>query len=266
MPRISPLSCIDPKANIADDVVIGPFCVVGPNVTIGSGCVLLSHVVITAHTTLGKNNQIFPNVVLGGPPQDKKYKGDPTRLEIGDDNQFREGVTLNIGTTGGGGVTRVGNHNMLMASSHMGHDAQLGDHCVLANNVMIAGHVHVGSFINMMGGCGIHHFVTVGDYAYIGGGSRIRHDVPPFMKVDGDDQVRGLNSVGLRRGGFSQEEIESLEEVCRRLFYRRKPFARAMAEFDSLNGSSPHIKNLVEFLKRRDLGKHGRYLESLRTG
>ncbi len=264
MPLISPHSCIDPKANIADDVEIGPFCCVGPDVVLGSGCKLLSHVVITGRTTIGKNNTFHPNSVVGGAPQDKKYRDDPTRLEIGDNNQIREGVTIHIGTSAGLGYTRIGSDNLLMANSHIGHDAQFGDDCILANNVMIAGHVVCGDHVNMMGGVGIHHFVTIGEYAYLGGAARIHHDVPPYVKVDGADQVRGLNTVGLRRAGFSQLDIDELEEACRRLFYRRKPLARAMEEFDTVNGINPHIKKLVEFLRRRGCGKHGRYLESFR--
>lgn len=264
MPTISPQSCVDPKACIADDVEIGPFCIVGPNVTIGPGCRLLGHVVIAGHTTIGQNNVFHPNAVIGGWPQDKKYLLEPTRLVIGDNNEIREGVTINIGTSFGGGCTRVGSQNMLMANSHIGHDAQFGDDCVLANNVMIAGHVVCGNHVNMMGGVGVHHFVTVGDYAYVGGAARIHHDIPPYMKVDGADQVRGLNTVGLQRAGFTAKQIEELEDACRRLFYRRKPLARAMAEFDTLNGLSPHVKNLVEFLRRRGIAKQGRHLEQFR--
>jgi UDP-N-acetylglucosamine acyltransferase len=151
-----------------------------------------------------------------------------------------------------------------MANSHIGHDAQFGDECVLANNVMIAGHVHCASHVNMMGGAGVTHFVSIGEYAYIGGAARIHHDVPPYVKVDGADKVRGLNRVGLERAHFSPEEIEQLEQACRRLFYRRKPLARAMAEFDTLNGLNPRVRFLVEFLQRRGRSVHGRYLESLR--
>jgi UDP-N-acetylglucosamine acyltransferase len=265
MPRICSPSCIDPKAVIADDVEIGPFCHVGPDVVIGAGCVLHSHVVVVGHTTLGKNNHLHPNTVLGGPPQDKKYRGSPTRLEIGQNNIFRESVTIHIGTDKGGGCTRVGDNNMLMVNSHLGHDAQLGNDCILANNVMIAGHVVCGDHVNIMGGAGIHHFVTIGEYAYLSGASRIHHDVPPFVKVDGADQVRGLNTVGLRRAGFDAADIEALEDACRKLFYRQKPFARAMAEFNTNNGINPQVRKVVEFLRRRDLGRHGRDLESLRA-
>jgi UDP-N-acetylglucosamine acyltransferase len=265
MIEISPNSCIEPGADIAPDVEVGPFCRVGPNVVIDSGCRLLSHVVITGHTRIGRENVFHPNCVIGGAPQDKKYRDEPTRLEVGHSNQFREGVTVNIGTDTGAAITRIGDNNLLMANSHIGHDASFGDDVVLANNVMIAGHVACGNHVNIMGGAGVHHFVTIGDYAYIGGAARIHHDVPPYVKVDGADEVRGLNSVGLHRAGFSPEEIEELEDACRKLFYRRKPLARAMAEFDNLDGISPHVKHLVEFLKRRGQSRHGRYQESLRA-
>jgi UDP-N-acetylglucosamine acyltransferase len=262
-PHISPHSCIDPNAQIAPDVEIGPFCRIGPDVVLGEGCRLLSHVVIVGRTRIGRNNVFHPNAVIGDTPQDKKYRGEPTRLEIGDGNVFREGATVHIGT-GPDGCTRVGNNNLLMANSHIGHDAQFADECVLANNVMIAGHVQCASHVNMMGGAGVTHLVTIGEYAYIGGAARIHHDVPPYVKVDGADEVRGLNRVGLERAGFSLEEIEQLEETCRRLFYRRKPLARAMAEFDTLDGLNPRVRLLVEFLQRRGRSVHGRYLESLR--
>ena len=258
MASISPHACVDPKAQLAADVEIGPFCRVGPDVVLGAGCRLLSHVVIVGRTTAGANNLFHPHAVIGGPPQDKKYANEPTCLEIG------ESVTVHIGTATGSKCTRIGNHNLLMVNCHLGHDVQLGNHCVLANNVMIAGHVECGNHVHMMGGAGVHHFVTIGSYAYLGGAARIHHDVPPFVKIDGADKVRGLNSVGLQRAGFSQRDIDELEQACRRLFYRRKPFAQAMGEFDTLNGINPHIKELVEFLRRRDQGKHGRYLEKFR--
>jgi UDP-N-acetylglucosamine acyltransferase len=264
MATISPLSLVDPKAQFADDVEIGPFCVVGPEVALGPGCKLLSHVVIMGRTTAGTNNIFHPTAVIGGTPQDKKYAGEATRIEIGDNNELREGITIHIGTAGGAGCTRVGNNNLLMANCHIAHDVQLGSHCVVANNVMIAGHVVCGDHVHMMGGAGIHHFVTIGDYAYLGGAARIHHDVPPFVKVDGADKIRGLNTLGLQRAGFSQSDIDTLEDACRRLFYRRRPLAQAMDEYDTLNGINPHIKTLVEFLRRRGEGKHGRYLENLR--
>jgi UDP-N-acetylglucosamine acyltransferase len=263
MSKISPLSCIDPKASIGADVEIGPFCTIGPHVVLGDGCRLISHVVITGRTRIGKDNVFHPNAVIGDTPQDRKYRDEPTCLEIGDGNSIREGVTIHIGT-GPDGCTRVGSGNLLMANSHIGHDAQFADDCVLANNVMIAGHVACGSHVNLMGGAGVHHFVTIGDYAYIGGAARIHHDVPPFVKVDAADEIRGLNSVGLSRAGFSSNEIEELEIACRKLFYGDEPLAIAMAEFEANNGVNPRVKEMVEFLQRRGRSRHGRYLEGLR--
>ncbi len=265
MSKISPQAVVDPKARLAEDVEVGPFCVIGPDVVIGAGCKLISHVVIEGHTSIGQRNTFFPFCVIGGKPQDLKYKGGPTRLEIGDDNEIRESVTIHIGTETGGGLTRVGDKNLLMINAHVGHDAHIGNRCIIANNVMLAGHVAVGDNVAIMGGVGIHHFVTVGEYAYLGGYAQVHHDVPPFVKVAESDQVRGLNSVGLKRAGFTEADIEALDQAIRKLFYaREKPFATVLGEFDTQNGINPQVKRLVEFLRQRDIGKHGRYLEGKR--
>jgi UDP-N-acetylglucosamine acyltransferase len=265
-PRISPLASVDPKAIIGDHCEIGPFCLVGPDVTLGSGCRLLSHAVITGCTTIGTDNTFHPHCVIGGPPQDKKYGGEPTQLIIGDHNDFRESVTVNLGTVQGGGITRIGNHNLLMVNCHVGHDCQIGSHTILSNNVMLAGHMVVGNNVVMSGGAAGHHFVTIGDYAFIAGMARIHHDVPPFVKLWEKDRIRAMNTEGLRRAGFSEADIEEIEEAGRRLFFNReKPtMAAALAEFDLQNGIHPQVKLLVEFLHRRYAGKNGRYLESLR--
>ena len=264
MAKISPLSVVDPKAQLADDVEVGPFCVVGPDVQIDSGTKLLSHVVITGNTRVGRDNVFHPHCVIGSTPQDKKYKGAPTRLDIGNGNQIREAVTINIGTEKGGGITKLGNNNLLMVNVHLGHDAQFGSNCILANNTMIAGHVICGDGVNLAGGVGVHHFVTIGDYAYIGGYARIRHDVPPFVIVDGADKIRGLNVVGLERAGYTQADISALDTACRRLFYSEVSFSAALAELDGADKLNPQVRRMVEFLRRRDSGRHGRYLESLR--
>ncbi len=262
--KIHDKAIIDPQAEIAEDVEIGPFCVIGADVKIESGCRLLNHVTVMGHTTIGKDNIFFPHAVLGAAPQDKKYRAEPTLLEIGNGNLFREACTVHVGTEKGGGITRVGDNNLLMVNSHLGHDSQLGSNCVLANNVMIAGHVIVGDNVNMMGGVGVHHFVTIGDYAYIGGYARIHHDVPPFVKVDGADAIRGLNTIGLRRAGYADEDVKELEKAYRNLFGKKKPLSVAMGEYDVMNGINPHVKRLVEFLHRRNSGRHGRYLEGQR--
>lgn len=267
--RISPLAVVDPRAIIGEGCEIGPFCIVGPDVILGTGNKLLSHVVVTGRTTIGKDNVIHPHAVLGGDPQDKKYRGEDTGLEIGERNQIREAVTIHTGTTAGGkvnggGVTRVGSDNLLMVNAHIGHDAQVGNNCIFANNVMLAGHIVIGDNVVLNGAVGVNAFVTIGDFAYIAGAARIHHDVPPFVKVSDVDDIRALNSVGLRRGGFAEADIEALEEAARRLFSRQKPLALTIAEYDSGNGINPHVKRLIDFLKRRSEGKHGRYLESLR--
>jgi UDP-N-acetylglucosamine acyltransferase len=269
MPQIHPLACVDPDARIEDGAEVGPFCFVGPDVRIGRGTRLISHVVLAGNTTLGEDNVVFPNAVIGMVPQDLKYRGEKTSVEIGNRNHIREHVTIHLGTekggkVNGGGVTRLGDDNLLMVNAHVGHDVQIGSRCVIANNAMIAGHVVIGDHVNMMGGVGVHHFVSIGDFAYIGGASRVHHDVPPFMKVS-DDEVRALNETGLKRAGFAQADIDLLDTATRKLFIsREKPFSLALGEFDTQNGINPHVKKLIEFLRRRDSGRHGRYLEALR--
>jgi UDP-N-acetylglucosamine acyltransferase len=263
--KISPHAVVDPHAQLAEDVEVGPFCVIGPDVTIGPGTRLLNNVTVVGRTTIGRDNIIYPNAVLGTPPQDRKDRGDTTRLEIGDNNIIREAVTIHTGTERGGAVTRIGTKNLLMVNVHIGHDAQVGSNCVFVNNVMIAGHVVCGDNVNMMGGVGVHHFVSIGEYAFLGGYARVHHDVPPYCKIDGPDLVRGLNIIGLRRAGFTDDDIDALEEAVRELFYRDRPLSVAMAEFNTSNGLNPYVKTMLEFLKRRDSGRHGRYLEGLRA-
>lgn len=269
MPKISQLSCVDPQAQLAADVEVGPFCTVGPNVSIGAGSRLISHVVIAGHTKIGKENTFYPHSVVGTAPQDLKYKGDPTGLEIGNANVIREAVTINTGTMygkkiHGGGVTRIGGQNLLMVNAHIGHDAQIGSRCVIANNVMIAGHIVIGDNVVLNGGVGINAWVSVGDFAYVAGYSKLHHDVPPFVRIS-DGEVRAVNSVGLKRAGLTETDIEALGDATRRLFSgREKPFSAALKDFDTMNGINPYVKRMIEFLRRRDQGKHGRYLESLR--
>lgn len=264
-PMISPHAIVDPRAQVAPDAEIGPFCTLGPDVTIGPGCRLISHVVVMNHVTVGPGNVFWPGCVIGGYPQDRKFKGSPTRIEIGANNNFREHVSIHIGTEKGGGITRIGDNNLLMVNAHLGHDVQLASNCILANNVMAAGHVIIEDFCNIMGGAGIHHFARIGTCCYIGGLSRIHHDAPPFCKVDGDDEVRGFNERGMAMAGYSEADIAELGAAYRRLFDRDKktPFAQALASFDTLNGLNPHVKRLVDFLRQRGTGKNGRYLQTV---
>ena len=263
--RIHPLACVDPKARLGENVVVGPFCVVGPDVTVGDGCVLHNHVTITGHTTVGRDNAFFPNCVVGADPQDKKFGGEVTRLEVGDRNQVREAVTIHVGTANGGGITRVGSDNLLMVNVHLGHDVQWGSHTVVANNVMVAGHVHCGDHVSIMGAAGFHHFVTIGDYAFVGGAARVHHDVPPFCRIDGADEVRGVNAVGLQRNGFTGPSVEALDAAIRAMFLRKKPMSTARAEVESGPlAADDNVRKLLDFLDRRTAGKHGRHLEGQR--
>jgi UDP-N-acetylglucosamine acyltransferase len=269
---IHPMACVDPRARLGDGCEVGPFCIVGPDVVLGPNCQLIAHATILGHTTVGASNVFFPNSVVGAPPQDKKFKGETTRLEIGEHNHFREGSTVHLGTERGGGITRVGSHNLVMINAHIGHDSWVGDHNVLSNNVMIAGHCRIGSHVVMAGGAGLHHFVSIDDFAYVGGYARIHHDVPPFVKVDGADRIRGINSIGLRRAGFSDHDINYLEKAIYNLFLDRDrpPLATVMnqIELGRFNGlaENTHVRRVLASLKRRTQGKHGRYLESLRAG
>lgn len=263
-PKVSPHAVIDPAAEIAEDVEIGPFCVIGPEVKIDTGCRLLNNVTILGKTTIGKDNVFFPNAVIGAAPQDKKYKGSKTLLDIGSRNVFREAVTVQVGTETGGGITRVGNDGLFMVNAHVGHDAQIGNHIVFANNVMIAGHVVCEDFVWLSGGVGVHHFVTLGCNSFVAAYARIHHDVPPFCRVEGADRVRGVNKRGIERAGFPPEDVAAISEAARNLFNRRKPIAVAMSEYEMMDGVNPLVTQLIEFVRRRDAGRHGRYLESLR--
>jgi UDP-N-acetylglucosamine acyltransferase len=256
---IADTACIDPRAEIADDVEIGPYCVIGPDARIGRGCRLIAHVCILGHTSLGEGNVVHPNSVLGGDPQDFTYKGEPTRLEIGDSNTFREGVTIHRGSCKEEGYTRIGSHNYLMANVHVGHDCVLGDRILIANNSMLAGHIHVDSYATISAGVGLHQFVSVGNYSYVGALSRIYHDVPPFMLVEGNpSKVRCINIVGLKRHGLSTEAISSLHEA-HRLLYRARMIAKQAREVLEAHGHvGLEVRRLLDFIEVQQQGRHGR--------
>jgi UDP-N-acetylglucosamine acyltransferase len=262
---IADTACVDPRAEIADDVEIGPYCVVGPDVKIGRGTRLIGHVCISGVTTIGEHNLISPFAVIGGDPQDVSYQGTATRVEVGDHNIIREGVTINRASEKEEGVTRVGSHNYLMATSHVAHDCVLGDRITIANGSMLAGHVHVESHASISGGVAVHHYTTIGGYSFIGGQSRIYHDVPRYMLVDGNpSRVRCINVVGLRRNGLSAEAIDALHEA-HRLIYRAKMTPKQAAEIlDSHGHLLPEVKGLLEFIQAQQDGKHGRARERLR--
>lgn len=272
MPQIHPSSIIEPGAQLADDVVVGPFCHVGPDVRLGPGCRLLSHVAVLGHTTLGRGNTLWPFCTIGGDPQDLKFKGEDTELTIGDDNDIREGVTIHKGTTFGGGVTRVGSHNLIMAYVHVGHDCDLGSHLVIANAVQLAGHIRIEDHANVGGAACIHHFVTISRYAFVAGMSRIVQDVPPFMVIEGvPARPRKVNTVLLKRHQFPQEQIDRLKDAFRRLYGSGEngEFLGNMRQhLEALETEYPDdwcVQTLVDALRKSAIGVFGRYRETERS-
>jgi UDP-N-acetylglucosamine acyltransferase len=263
---IADTACVDPRAELADEVEIGPYCIIGPDVRIGRGTCLIGHVCLYGATTIGGHNVFSPFSVIGGDPQDVSYQGTPTRVEIGDHNIIREHVTINRATEKEDGVTRIGSHNFLMAGAHVAHDCKLGDRITIANGTLLGGHVHVESYASLSGGIAVHHYVTIGAYSFVGGQSRIVHDVPRYMLVDGNpSRVRCINAVGLKRNGIGREGIDALHEA-HRLIFRAKMTAQQAAEILQSHGHfGPEVQSLIEFIEAQQDGKHGRARERWRN-
>jgi len=262
---VADTASIDPRAEIADDVEIGPYCVIGPDVKIGRGCRLVAHVCILGRSTLGEYNTVFPFATIGCEPQDLSYKGGDTRVEIGNHNTIREHVTIHRASEKEQGLTRIGSHNLLMVNVHVAHDCCVGDRVIIANNTSMGGHSHIESSVIISGGVGIHPFVTVGSYSYTGGMSRIYHDVPPFMIVDGHpSKVRCINVVGLRRHGFSAEAIAALSEAHRLIYRGRMASTQAAALLEEHGHNGPEVQRLLAFIENQNQGKHGRARERWR--
>ncbi|WP_110631773.1 acyl-ACP--UDP-N-acetylglucosamine O-acyltransferase [Salinicola salarius] len=251
---IHPSAIVDPSARLADDVEVGPFSVIGPDVEIDAGCVIGPHVVIKGPTRIGKRNRIFQFASVGEECQDKKYAGEATRLEMGDDNVVRESVTIHRGTIQDRGVTTIGNRNLFMAYSHVGHDCLIGNDCILANQATLAGHVTLGDFAIMGGLSAIHQFANMGEHAMAGGGSIITKDIPAFVMVNGNPAAaHGLNSIGLKRRGFSAEAVRALGE-CYRLVYRKGlTLEQAIGEIES-RFSLDETRRFVDSLKASQRG------------
>jgi UDP-N-acetylglucosamine acyltransferase len=261
-PAIHSTAVVEDGARIADDVTIGAYCVISSGATIGRGSVLANHVTISGLVTIGERNQIFPNCVIGGEPQDVSYRGTDTRVEIGDDNVIREGVTINRATEKEDGLTSVGSHNFLMAASHVAHDCRIADHVIIANGTLLGGHVRVHSRASLSGVVAVHHWATIGCCSFVAGLSRVLHDVPPFMLCEGSPaRPRCINVVALRRGGFSQPVIEAISEAYR-LLYRAKVGVEPAREILRSQGMLvPQVNELLEFLERQQQGRHGRSRE-----
>jgi UDP-N-acetylglucosamine acyltransferase len=252
---IHPSALVAQSARIDPSCEIGPFAVIGPEVKLGPGNVVGAHAVIEGDVTFGRGNRVFPHACIGQIPQDLKWRGEKTRIDIGDRNQFREFTTVHLGTEGGGGVTRIGNGTLFMANSHVAHDVQVGDDCVIANSVALAGHVVVEDHVILGGLSAVHQFTRIGRFAFASGGAMIVMDVAPYCTVQGDRaQVAGLNTVGLQRNGFSEEQVARVKEAYKIVFRSGTPLKEAVAQLDAQMGQEPEIAHLVAFLSRSERG------------
>lgn len=248
---IHPLAWVDPSAVLADGVTVGPFARIGAEVVIGEGTEVASGAQIQGPTRIGSSNRIHPHACVGTDPQDLKFAGERVCLEIGDRNQIREHVTIHRGTRVGGGITRVGSDNLIMVAAHIAHDCIVGSHCVIANQVMVGGHAVIEDCANIGGGAGIHHFTTVGTMSFVGGLCRVKKDVPPYMKVEGDPvEVRGVNTIALTRRAYSEHEINALKEAYKRLFLH--PRSATAANGHRLTGAQREAARSVAMSDRID--------------
>ena len=240
---------VDPKADLADDVKVGPFSIIESDVHIDSGTEIGPHVVVKSHTRIGKNNRFFQFSSVGEAPQDKKYDNEPTLLEIGDGNTFREYCTLNRGTTQDLGTTKIGNNNWVMAYVHVAHDCIIGNETILANNVTLAGHVHIGDYVIMGGFSGVHQFCSVGAHAFIGNNCAITRDVLPYVLTGGQPAApKGINSEGLKRRGFSSDAISNIKRAYRLVYRSGEKLAEAQQQLKSLSEEQPEIGIMTDFI------------------
>jgi UDP-N-acetylglucosamine acyltransferase len=253
---IHPTAIVDPKAKISSSCQIGPYCVIGPRVELGEGCHLVSHVTMEGPTRIGAGNTFFPFSSIGLAPQDISYKGEPTRLEIGDHNTIREFVTINRGTVKGGGLTMIGNHNLIMAYTHIAHDCQIGSHIIMANAATLGGHVIVEDFATVGALCPVHHFVRIGKYAFIGGGTTITRDVLPFSKTAAERGTRayGLNAIGLERRGFTKDRIRKIHHAYRLLLASKLNTSQALAKLKAEADRGDDVDLLIRFIEASERG------------
>lgn len=253
---IHPSAVVSPQARIGNRVRIGPFCVVGANVELGDDCVLHSHVVLEGHSKIGRSNEFYPFAAIGGKTQDLKYIGEPTALEVGDFNVFRENTTVHRGTHESL-PTRIGSHNLLLCYSHVAHDCQLGDHIILSNSVGLAGHIVVEDHVIISGFAAAHQFCRIGKHAIIGGLTKIVQDVPPFMIVDGNPaSTRGLNTIGLQRRGFAEDDIRALKSAYKKLFLKKDGnLANSISSLKATHAAdTPQVAYLIHFIENSERG------------
>jgi UDP-N-acetylglucosamine acyltransferase len=255
MSRIHPTAIIAPEAKIGEDVEIGPYSIIGPHVQIGARTSVGAHAMITGHTSIGQGNRIFHFVSLGEMPQDKKYAGEPTRLEIGDGNTIREFCTFNTGTVQDSGVTRIGSDNWIMAYVHIAHDCQVGSHVIMANNAALAGHVQVGDHAILGGYTAVHQFCRLGAHCFTAFGSGISQDVPPYVMAAGPRaEPTGINSEGLRRRGFSSEAISAIKKAYRLLYRSGLSLQQAKEQLAELADQQAEVKSMLEFVSSSERG------------
>jgi UDP-N-acetylglucosamine acyltransferase len=252
---IDPRAVVDPGARLASDAVVGPFTVIGDGVEIGPGCRIGPHVVIKGPTRIGRDNHIFQFASIGEAPQDKKYGGEPTRLEIGDRNVIRESVSIHRGTVSGGGVTRVGNDNLIMIGGHIAHDCQIGNHTIFANNATLAGHVTVEDHVILGGATLVRQFCSLGVHSFTAGGSLINKDVPPFVLVSGQmARPYGINVEGLKRRGFSAGVIRMLRQAYRTVYRSNLTLEQALEALHEMESDCAEIAILARFIERSQHG------------
>ena len=255
MSRVHPTAIVHPEAQLHPTVEVGPYAVVGPRVRIGAGSTVGPHAVIEGRTTFGERNRIFQFASVGAVPQDLKYAGEDTELVIGNGNTIREFATVHLGTAGGGGVTRLGDGNLIMANAHVAHDCQIGNGCVLANSAALAGHVQVEDYVIFGGLSAVHQFTRIGRHAFIAGGAMVAMDVPPYCTAQGDRaELVGLNTVGLARHGYSEEQIRRIKEAYKILFRSKLGLIEAVAKLRAEYGMHPEIELLLDFVSRSQRG------------
>lgn len=253
--NIHPTAVVDSSARIAPDAIIGPYAYLGPQVVIGPGCRIDHHVNVDRFTSIGEGSHLWPFSSVGGDPQDLKFGGEESHLEIGRRVQIREFVTVNRGTAHGGGVTRVGDDCLLMSYSHVAHDCQVGDHVILANSATLAGHVTIEHHASLGGLVAVHQFTRIGCYSFVGGLSGVSMDLPPYCLCEGNRaKTHGLNLVGLKRAGFNNENLEALKQAYRIVFRTRTPIKKALEQVEAEVADLPEVRHFVEFIRASERG------------
>ena len=253
---VHPSAVIAPGAVVPASCTVGPFCTIGPEVVLGEDCRLISHVVLDGRTRIGARNTIYPFTSIGVPPQDLKYGGEPTETIVGDDNTIRENVTISRGTVGGGGVTRLGSNCLLMTCAHIGHDSQVGSHCIMANAATLAGHVVIEDYVTLGAFCPVHQHCVVGKYAFIGGGTIVTQDVLPFSTTVSEREIKtfGANRTGLERRGFSSEAVDHLHKSFRLLTHAGLNTSQALERIAAEVPACAEVEELVAFIRASTRG------------